>query len=169
MWGVRFGTQVIVFLSCCLLLSCRGRPLPEPIDLVLPLAATGQPYSFAEQRGEPLIVYFFATWCVPCQAMETFVAEAAMEGREEGIAAVGVSLDREGARTVRPYVLASDFPFPVVLGGGGVAEGRSPFGRIPEIPLVLILDANGRPSAFFSGVAGADFILKRAREVQDRT
>lgn len=166
--GVRRILLLYVLASSLAWTGCRGRPLPEPVDLVLLRADTGQPFSFATHRGQTLVVYFFATWCIPCQIMDPFVAQVQEQGWQEGISVVGVALDIEGRRTVAPYVYALDPPFPVLLGGGDVAAGRSPFGRIPELPAIMILDAKGRPAAVFSGVAPSEFVLERAREVQAR-
>jgi len=159
-------------LASCLILgalvACRKEPLPEPVSLVLPLAETGAPWSFAARRGEATMVFFFATWCIPCQAMEPSVAKAAIEGRDEGIRTVGVALDVDGRKTVAPYVEATQPPYPVVVGGGPVARGESPFGRIPELPAVYFLDREGRPAAIIAGVASATMLLERAREVKTR-
>lgn len=149
------------------LASCRGSQ-PQPIDLVLPHALTGEPHSFAAARGKPVVIFFFATWCVLCQAMEPSIAEAAHRGRNEGIEVVAVALDLEGRQIVAPYALALRAPYPILLGGRQVASGRSPLGHIPRLPAVLILDASGRPAWSFSGLADADFILERAREVRGR-
>jgi len=151
------------------LASCRSAPLPEPVNLALPRAVDGRPFSIQERKGEATVVFFFSTWCVPCQAMEPFVAEAARRGPREGIEVVGIALDTEGNKTVGPYVTATDPPYPVLLGGGAVAEGRSPFGRIPELPAVIFLDSEGRPAAALTGVADTDLLLERARDVRGRT
>ncbi len=158
--------SLALLLAC--LGACRGKPLPEPVELLLPRAESGTPFSFASKRGDVLIVYFFATWCIPCQAMDPSVAQAAIQGAADGIDVVGVALDVEGRRTVEPYVRAVQPPYPVVVGGGSVAQGQSPFGRIPELPSVLFLDREGRPAASISGVASAAMLLERARDVSSR-
>lgn len=161
---------LIASLALVLLLpACREKPLPEPVQLSLPRAQDGRPFSIHERRGEATIVYFFSTWCVLCQAMEPFVAETARIGRREGIEVIGIALDLEGRRLVEPYVHALQPPYPVLIGGGAVAEGRSPFGRIPETPSVIFLDGEGRPAALISGLADTDLLLERAREVRGRT
>lgn len=150
-----------------LLAACRG-PKPEPVDLVLVRADNGKPYSFAAGRGEVTLVYFFSTWCVPCQAMEASVGEVARRAKGEGIEVVGVALDLEERATVSPYVWATRPPYPVVIGGGEVARGESPFGKIPELPAVMFLDRDGRPASVLAGIASPDDLLHRAREVRDR-
>lgn len=158
-----------LLVALALLAACRSAPLPEPVRLTLPRADDGRPWSFQERKGEATIVYFFATWCVYCQAMDPFVAEAARRGKAEGIEVVAIALDLEGARTVRPWVAATRPPYPVLLGGGAVAEGRSPLGRIPELPAVMFLDGEGRPAAVLTGIADTEMLLSRALEVRDRT
>jgi thiol-disulfide isomerase/thioredoxin len=162
-------SSTLLLCALALLASCRSEPLPEPVNIALPRAVDGRPFSFLERKGDATVVFFFSTWCVPCQAMEPFVAEVARRGAREGVEVVGVALDKEGNKTVAPYVLATDPPYPVVLGGGAIAEGRSPFGRIPELPAVIFLDGEGRPAAALTGVADTDMLLERAREVRSRT
>ena len=157
-----------LLLLLATLCACSSRPRPEPIVLTLQRADTGGRYRFEERRADATIVYFFSTWCVLCQAMEPFVAEAARQGRREGIEVVGVALDADGAKLVRPYVLATEPPYPVLLGGTEVAEGRTLFGRIPELPSVMFLDSEGRPSAVMTGLVETEALLEQAREVSGR-
>lgn len=164
------GMRTLPLLALILALAaCRRAPLPEPVHLSLPRAVEGTPYSIQAGKGEATIVFFFSTWCVLCQAMEPSVAEAAHRGRAEGIEVVAISLDLEGRRIVAPYVQATRPPYPVLSGGRAVASGRTPFGHVPRLPAVLVLDPTGRPAWSFSGLADADFILERAREVRGRS
>lgn len=166
MRAMRRSLSLLLFLV--VLGACRGKPLPEPVVLTLPRADNGAPFSFQDRRGEATIVFFFSTWCVPCQAMEAYVAEASRQGAKEGIEVVAVALDVEGFQTVRPYVLALRPPYPVVIGGAPVARGESPFGRIADLPEVIFLDGAGRPAGAIAGVAGTELLLERAREVKGR-
>lgn len=164
------GMRLLLVLSMLVVLlgACRKEPLPEPVRLSLPLAVDGTPFSIQQRLGDATLVFFFSTWCVPCQAMEPFVADAARKGRREGIEVIGIALDREGQKTVAPYVLVTEPPYPVLIGGGAIAEGRSAFGRIPELPAVIFLDDAGRPSALISGLADTELLLERARQVRGR-
>lgn len=132
--------------------------------MMLPRAVDGSAFSFPMHRGEPMIVFFFTTWCVPCQAMEPSVAQAAREGAK----VVGIALDVEGRRTVAPYVQAAQPPYPVLVGGGGIAKGESAFGKIPELPAVIFLDREGRPASAVTGVADTRYLLERLEEVGKR-
>lgn len=149
------------------LAACRGGPLPDPIQLTLRRADDGSLYSFESRRAPATIVYFFSTWCVPCQAMDAFVAEAAPIARRDGIETVAISLDQEAA-ILRPWVIQMRPPYPVLFGGGSIARGESPFGRIPELPAVIFLDGEGRPASALMGLANTEMLLERARDVAKR-
>lgn len=154
-----------ILLAALLTTACAHAPPAPPVNVTLPRASDGRPYSLSERRGEATIVYFFTTWCIPCQALEREIAEAAIRGEREGIEVVGVALDIEGRKLVAPYVAATDPPYPVLIGGGDVAAGKSDFGRIPELPAVLILDGGGHVRAAITGLVTSDALLERARAV----
>src|SRR5262249_60788132 len=124
---------------------------------VLAQAPSDAPYVLSEHRGKPMVVYFFTTWCIPCQVQDGQVAEAV----RQGVSAVGIALDLEGATLVVPWVRATNPPYPVLLGGGRVAEGHSSFGQIPELPALIFLDADGRPASALSGIIEAKDIVER--------
>jgi thiol-disulfide isomerase/thioredoxin len=157
------GLRPFLLAAAVLLAACAHAPPPAPVNLTLARADTGKPYALSERRGEATVLYFFTTWCVLCQAMERDVAEAAIRGEKEGIEVVGIALDREGRKLVGPYVAATQPPYPVLLGGEAVAEGRSQLGGIPEVPAIMILDAEGRPRSVFTGLLDADALLEHAR------
>ncbi len=125
---------------------------PPPVELVLPAADDGAPYSLAARRGEVTLLWFFATWCVPCQAMEPAVAELARTP-PDGTRVIAIAVDRDGRRTVSPWVWALQPPYEVLVGDPSFTTASGPFGQIPELPATLFLDAEGRPVTSLSGVA----------------
>ncbi|UJR83752.1 Hypothetical protein I5071_58230 [Sandaracinus amylolyticus] len=75
-----------------------GRPPP----FTLP-AATGGPsrgeFRMADHLGQhPVVILFWATWCVPCQQELPFYQSLYERYRERGLRVVGISMD--DARTV---------------------------------------------------------------------
>lgn len=167
MGGMRTLALALLLPLIAVSSACRRQPLPEPIQLTLRRADDGSLYAFEQRRAPATIVYFFSTWCVPCQAMDAFVAETAVLARKEGIETVAIALDQEAA-ILRPWVLQARPPYPVLFGGGTIARGESPFGRIPELPAVIFLDGEGRPASALMGLANTDLLLERAREVAGR-
>ena len=86
-------------------------------------------------RGQPLLLNFWATWCQPCLREIPVLKRLEAEGR---VRVVGVALDVEGARVVRPFVERMQINYAVLLGSQDVLEHVDGF----AIPYTLLLDAS---------------------------
>ena len=64
----------------------------------------------AEQRGKPLWVNFWATWCEPCRDEYPMVNGLARKYASQGLVVIGVSLDDEGEMTLVRRFLAHNQP-----------------------------------------------------------
>lgn len=64
-----------------------GQPAP---DAVLPELEGGGTLSFAELRGQVVVVNFWASWCVACRDEHPVLVDAAREYRDRGVVFVGV-------------------------------------------------------------------------------
>jgi cytochrome c biogenesis protein CcmG, thiol:disulfide interchange protein DsbE len=73
-----------------------GKAAP-PIELQ---TLDGEPVSLAALRGRPVLVNFFATWCVPCRDELPLMAAAYDEHRADGLEILGIVHDDtvDGAR-----------------------------------------------------------------------
>ena len=63
------------------------RPAP-PITLTL---LDGQPFSLAEARGKPVLINFWASWCIPCEE-EAVALEQASRVYRDRVAFIGVNV-----------------------------------------------------------------------------
>ena len=63
-----------------------GQPAPALVGTTL----DGQPFDLAAERGRPVIVNFWASWCVPCQAEFPLLQAAQAEHAADGLVVVGV-------------------------------------------------------------------------------
>jgi len=68
---------------------------PAPRDPTL-IDAAGYQKILQENKGKPLLVTFWATWCEPCRDEYPLLNSLAKQYAPEGLKVVGVSLDQDG-------------------------------------------------------------------------
>jgi peroxiredoxin len=111
-----------------------GRPAP---DFSLATLA-GDTFTLSAQRGKPVVLNFWATWCQPCQRELPALQQAAERfGDSVVIAAVDQG---ETAETVQRYVEKLGLTFTVPMDGEQDAAARY---NIHGLPTTYFIDAGG--------------------------
>lgn len=132
---------------CCAHKRPSAHGVGPPLDLRLLRsggdAAGGDALDLPALRGRPVMLWFFATWCLPCQAELRRVERLAAAYRD-GVVVWAVALDRQGDRLVRPFRSALGVAVPVALADDALLQGTSALGRISEVPQVVLFDGEGR-------------------------
>jgi cytochrome c biogenesis protein CcmG/thiol:disulfide interchange protein DsbE len=64
-----------------------GRPAP-PIDLV---DLDGRRIQLSDYRGDPVIVNFWASWCIPCRDEFPLFVQALAEHQKDGLQILGIT------------------------------------------------------------------------------
>jgi len=97
----------------------------------------------AELRGEPVLLYFFATWCKPCATVSPVVVRIA--AARDDVAILGISLDnRDTVKNLPDYRARYGIDFPVVgelQGWDGEIDDQY---HVEAIPHLVLIDAAGR-------------------------
>jgi thiol-disulfide isomerase/thioredoxin len=102
----------------------------------------GGELALAALRGRPLLLNFWATWCVPCVTEMPLLARFAAERPDWQI--VGLAVDREEA--VSRFVAEHRIAFPVALANlQGIELSRSLGNTAGGLPFTVAFDAAGRP------------------------
>lgn len=112
-----------------------GRAAP---DVSLPAAfADGAPFATVTLRGKPAVVNFFASWCVPCQAEQPFLAKIA---RDAGVDVYGVNY-KDTPEALAPWLEKHGNPFTAI---GADADGRAAIEwGVYGVPETFIIDRAG--------------------------
>jgi len=112
--------------------------------------------SLADFAGRPLVLNFWATWCVPCVAELPELDH--LSATDTAVRVVAVSADRTGAAAVRPFLAAHGLEHLTILldPGSDAVHALGVFG----FPTTLLIDSAGRlrgtlegPAAWASGEA----------------
>lgn len=140
--------------------SARGQAVrfadPAPVGRQVLTGLDGRSTLLERYQGVVLIVNFFATWCPPCR--QELPALDALLQREPGLRAVAISVDREGARVVRPYLAGLGLkrlpafidPEFRVARRAEEATPQDPF-RLFGLPLSYVLTPGGRNFGYVAG------------------
>jgi cytochrome c biogenesis protein CcmG/thiol:disulfide interchange protein DsbE len=102
--------------------------------------ADGKSFDLSKHKGKVVVVNFWATWCGPCKAEIPGFLEVYDAYKSKGLEIVGISLDQQGWRPVKPFIERYKITYPVVIGDGELAEQ---YGGIEAIPTTFVVDKKG--------------------------
>lgn len=109
--------------------------------------AAGKTVSLKNYRGKVVLLDFWATWCTGCKKEIPWFAEFDRTYAKQGFAVVGVSLDGDGWKVLRPFLADGHVPYEVVLGNDATAKLYG----IETMPDTFLIDREGRLAAAYRG------------------
>jgi thiol-disulfide isomerase/thioredoxin len=115
---------------------------------------TGATVKLTNYKGKVVLLDFWATWCTGCKLEIPWFMEFENKYAGKGLSAIGVALDDDGWRTVKPYLAEHPITYPVVLGDMDVLEKK--FGLPASLPVTILIDRSGRIAATHAGVVDKD-------------
>ena len=102
-------------------------------------ALSGGETSLEDYAGDVIIVNFWATWCPPCKAEMPGINAFYEAYQDQGVVVLAVNANEEEA-TVRPFIEASGFTFPVLLDPVGKIVNQY---QVRSFPTTLIIGRDG--------------------------
>ena len=108
----------------------------------------GKPVQLSALKGKVVLLDFWATWCAGCKVEIPWFIEFDKAYRSKGLAAVGVSMDEEGWKTIEPYLKKNPISYTIVAGN---FDAAAPY-NITALPVTVLIDRAGRVAAQHVGV-----------------
>lgn len=123
----------------------------------------GEKISLSDYRGKVVILDFWATWCPPCVKEIPHFNELALEYADSGLAVLGVSVDREGAETVRKFQAGTKMSYPVVMYNQPTYDEYQSY--LPKdqqggIPFTFVIDREGRIRNYYVGYRSKEVFIE---------
>src|SRR5258706_11697442 len=150
--GSSFRNLVILAaLGLGAVLFFRQRSGPETgtvaQDFALPvIAGSAEKFQLSAERGKPVLIEVFASWCGVCRRAAPTLRDAAAAPRKREVRFVGVSVDRDVA-DARSAAQEWGIPYDVALDNGSFSRAY----EITVLPTFVLVDAEGRVRRVSSG------------------
>ena len=104
----------------------------------------GPPLAMSTLRGRPLVLNFWATWCVPCVTEMPILDAFARTQAKAGWSVLALAVD--AADPVRRFLAERGLRLPVALAGeDGLDLARRLGNTIGGLPFTVLFDAAGVP------------------------
>lgn len=121
--------------------STERKPAPE---FTLRDAA-GKIAHLKQYRGKVVLLDFWATWCTGCKQEIPWFVEFQRKFGPKRLAVVGVSLDEDGWKVLKPFLAAHPIPYRILLGDEALAHRY----EIENMPDTFLIDRQGRVAAAY--------------------
>ena len=117
----------------------------------------GVPVRLSDYKGRVVLLDFWATWCGGCKVEIPWYMEFQNKYKDKGLAVIGVAMDDDGWKKVKPFAEAKQMNYPVVLGTGELAERYA----VTAMPVTLLIDRDGRIAASHPGLVNKEVFEKK--------
>jgi cytochrome c biogenesis protein CcmG, thiol:disulfide interchange protein DsbE len=114
-----------------------------------------------ELRGHPVVVNFWASWCIPCKAEAPVLAGSARAHRGQ-VVFLGIDV-QDFKSDASLFLRRFDTPYVSVRDGAGSTYGDYGITGVPE---TYWIDARGRIVAHYSGPINRDQLEEGIREAE---
>ena len=123
--------------------------------------AQGKTVKLSDLRGKVVLLDFWATWCHGCKTEIPWFMEFHKKYESDGLAVIGVSMDDDGWKSVKPFVTEWKISYPIVVGNQELGKLYS----VDGMPVTLLIDREGRIAETHAGVVQKDSFEKELKDL----
>jgi thiol-disulfide isomerase/thioredoxin len=124
--------------------------------------ANGAPVTLAGLKGKVVLLNFWATWCGPCKVEIPWFTQFNKTYKDKGLAVVGVAMDDDGWKSVKPYLTEKKMDYTIVVGNDQVGQS---YGGIDSLPTTFLIDRDGRIAFTHTGLVAKDTYEKEIQSL----
>jgi peroxiredoxin len=142
-----------------LVASCFALPARAPADLIAANSrrvasdftlsdSKGTSVKLSDYKGRVVLLDFWATWCGGCKVEIPWYMEFQSKYKDSGLSVIGVSMDEDGWKSVKPFLATSPMNYSVVVGNPDLAKLYG----VDSMPMTLLIDRDGKIAASHVGM-----------------
>jgi peroxiredoxin len=137
---VRIARHVVAWLAAALSIAASAALTPGPAPDFTLHSVGGSNLRLKEQRGQVVLLNFWATWCGPCREEMPHLNRLYEKYRSSGFLLLGVNVD-EDARNAAGTSSKMGLQFPVLL---DTDKKVSRLYELSTMPSTVLIDRDGR-------------------------
>jgi cytochrome c biogenesis protein CcmG/thiol:disulfide interchange protein DsbE len=163
--------------AIALLILCLALPQPIGAEIAAPSSrkeapafslenSKGEIINLSDYKGKVVLLNFWATWCHGCKQEIPWYMEFATKYGQRGLAVIGVSMDEDGWKSVRPYITEKKLNYAIVIGSEALANQ---YGGVDSMPVSILIDRHGKIADSHSGVVDKNSWKEEIRKLLDES
>ncbi len=118
--------------------ALEGKPAPT-FDLSM---INGGRINLEQFKGKPVVLNFFASWCVPCKDEAPMFSSAAIEYSQKGVIFLGIAYNDKEDKA-REFANQFDLGFPILMDDSSDQGRTSVKYALFGVPETFFIDKNG--------------------------